>query len=307
MKVFVSGATGFVGSGVCSALLKDGHDVTGLTSNPEKTGLLKERGIQPVVGDMRDAELMSTQAENADVSILCAQLSFGSRFTKARLKESAEAELAHVKAIVEGSAKTNRKVIYTIGYLCFGNGPDGWADESCGFDPPGFSEGGVRSAEFLLDAVAQGNITGGVIASGFVYGPMGFFAEIVKQIRSGKFGLPGGGHFYWSPVFIDDLAQAYMSMLEGKGNGKAIIVVDDEPMKMRDIMFTIADTLQVKRPATFPKFMAKLFMGGPMVEGITTSRKCRNTLAKSELGWKPGFSNFKEGIPSVLEQLNRSS
>ena len=303
MKVFVTGATGYVGSAVCRALKNQGHEVNGLTSKPEKADLLRSLDITPVVGDMRDGQVLIPQAEQADVTIMCAQLSFGTKFTKKNLKEFADAEITSVKVICEGAKRFKRRVIYTAGYLIFGVGSDGWCEESVGFDPPLFSEGGAEASKYLLQQVEQGAITGCVFAPGFAYGPGGMFAEMASQIKKGKFKLPGGGKFYWSPVFLDDLANAYIMALNGKSDGKALLVVDDEPMLMRDIMFAIADQEKVKRPGAAPKFMAKLFMGSAMIDGITSSRRCQNRLIKETLGWRPTFNTFREGLPSVLEQL----
>lgn len=303
MNVFVTGATGYVGSAVCRALKKHGHKVTGLTSKPEKAELLRSQDILPVVGDMRDGAILIPQAEQADITIMCAQLSFGTKYTKKNLNEFTNAEITSVKVICEGASTYKRRVIYTAGYLIFGVGSDGWCEESIGFDPPLFSEGGAEASKYLLGQVSQGNITGCVFAPGFAYGPGGMFADMTSEIKKGKMKLPGGGKFYWSPVFLDDLANAYILALQGKADGKALLVVDDEPMQMRDIMFAIADQEKVKRPGAVPKFMAKLFMGAAMIDGITSSRRCRNKLIKETLGWTPTFNTFREGLPGVLEQL----
>ena len=77
MKVFVTGATGFVGSAVCRALQNAGHEVVGLTSQQQKAKLLEDRKITPVVGDMRDPSVVGPPAEEADATIMCAQISFG--------------------------------------------------------------------------------------------------------------------------------------------------------------------------------------------------------------------------------------
>lgn len=306
MHIFVTGATGFVGTGVCQALTDQDHEVVGLTSQKDKARLLEQRGIRPVVGDMRDADVLAPQAEQADVTIMCAQLSLEGRFNKKRMLQFADAELRSVKAVVQGASKNKRRVIYTAGYLIFGVNRDGWSEEACGFDPPEFSRGGVVASEYLLKHVADGAVTGCVFAPGFVYGPAGFFANVTRLIKAGKFPLPGGGKYYWSPVYIEDLAAAYVAALDGKADGKALLVVDDEPMLMRDIMFAIADGLGAKHPGAVPTFMAKLFMGGAMIDGVTTSRRCRNDLAKQVLGWEPRFSTFRQGLPTVLEQLRAS-
>lgn len=304
MHVFVTGATGFVGSGICQALLNAGHDVIGLTSKPEKAQKLRDLGIKPLIADMRDQEKIAPIAERADATIICAQLNFNSRFTKSKLKEFTEADIAHVKAVIAGASQKHRRVIYTAGYLMFGVSPDGWSEEACGFDPPEFAKGGVEASKILLENVAQQNITGCVIAPGFVYGTKGFFTDVVKLIKSGKFGLPGGGNYYWSPVYIEDLVAAYMSALEGKADGKAVLVVDDEPMLMREIMFEIADWINAKRPKNVSKFVAGVFMGDSMVDGMMNSRRCRNNLAKELLDWKPKYPTFKIGLPNIIEELH---
>ncbi len=304
MKIFVTGSTGSVGSSISRALVEAGHEVLGLTSNQGNVKKLKEMGITPVVGDMRDCSVVGPPAEESDVTILCVMLRTKGRLTRKKMKGVDEAEATHLKCIVDAAGKKKRRVIHTTGFLVFGVGDDGWTDESCGFDPPGFSKGGAETSEYLLNEVETGKINGCVIAPGFVYGPSGFFVEIVEQIKAGKFGLPGGGHYYWSPINSTDLANAYLAALDGRSDGKVLLLVDDQPMLMRDIMFGIADQLKVKRPGNFPKLMAKIFLGGAMVEGITTSRRCRNDLAKKILGWSPKYTKFEDGLPDVLEALH---
>jgi nucleoside-diphosphate-sugar epimerase len=194
-------------------------------------------------------------------------------------------------------------VIYTAGYLMFGVGEDGWSDESHGFDPPEFSRGGVAASKYVLQKVEAKKIKGCVIAPGFVYGPAGFFAELAGMIEAGKFRMPGGGRYYWSPIHIDDLAAAYVRALDGDAYGRAILVVDDQPMLMRDIAAAVAAALGVKPPGSAPKLLARLFIGGAMVDGITTSRRCRNGLARSLLGWSPRWPTLADGLPSVIGQL----
>jgi nucleoside-diphosphate-sugar epimerase len=305
MKVFVTGATGFVGTNVCSALQKENHEVIGLTSKAEKAPQLSELGITPVVGDMADESVVAPVAEKADATIMCAGVSGEGRLTRAKMREYGEAEVQSIQAVVKGAARHKRRVIYTSGYLVYGVSEDGWSRESEGFDPPEFSEGGTEASKYLLDQVARGNVNGCMIACGFVYGPAGFFATLVSQIREGKFRMPKGGDYYWSPVYEEDLARAYMLTLDGRADGKGLIVVDDEPMLMRDIMYTIAEAVGAKRPGSVPGFIASLFIGSAMVDGVTTSRRSSNELAKRVLDWKPRFPSFKEGLPKVLEQLEQ--
>ena len=101
--------------------------------------------------------------------------------------------------------------------------------------------------------------------------------------------VPGGGNYFWSPVYLDDLAQVYIQALSGKGDGKAFIITDE---------------MKAKSPKAVPKFIASLFMGSAMIEGMTTSRQSKNTLVKEVLGWKPSYNSFRQGFPSVLKELS---
>jgi len=303
MKVFVTGATGFVGSSVCRALIESGHEVTGLARSEEKKNRLIGAGITPIVGDMRDLAIISPAVSDADVTVNCARLRTEGRFTRKNMFIVDEAARIHLEHIVHAAEKSGGSVIHSSGYLVYGVNQDGWSDENCGCDPPAFSKGFVDTTQYVLEAVNKGRITGCTIAPGFVYGPAGFFLEIVNQIKKGKFGLAGGGNFYWSPVHNEDLGRAYVAALDGRANGKSLLVVDDTPMLMKDIMFEIADRLGVKRPGHFPKPLARLFLGKMMVDGITTSRRCRNDLAKATLIWKPQYPSFSDGFPSILAKI----
>lgn len=303
MHVFVTGATGFVGSGVCRTLLKAGHQVSGLTSKPEKAEILRKNGIEPIVGDMRDAEVVGPTAKEADVTITCTYLTTKGRFTKTKLSMVDSAMRKHAEIVVEAASANKRRVIHSAGFLIFGEGPDGWADETCPLAPPRFSQGFVNVGRWLLEQHEKEKVNGAVIAPGFVYGPSGSFAEMAQMIRKGSMRLAGGGRFYWSPIHIDDLAAAYLAAAEGKADGKTVLVVDDKPMLIRDMMYELADALKAKRPRSVPKFLAKLFMGGVMVEGFTSSRRCRNTLAKTTLGWQPKYPTYRDGLPAVVQQL----
>jgi len=303
MRIFLSGATGSVGSAVARGLVQAGHEVTGLTSSEGKTSLLKAAGIAPIVGDMRDEAVITGAAEKAEVIINCAMLKIKGRLTPKKMRLVEQAEMDHLRYIVNGASKNHARVIHTTGYLIYGAGADGWVDESFEFDAPKFSNVSILSTRFILEANEQGRIDGCLLAPGFVYGPDGFFLDMVNRIKSGKFGLPGGGNFYWSPVNSEDLARAYIAALDGKGDGKSLLIVDDEPMLMKDIMFEVADRLKVKRPGNVPTFMAKLFMGSAMVEVIMCSKRCRNNLAKKTLDWRLKYPTFRDGIQHVLDLI----
>ncbi len=62
MKIFVTGATGYIGGSVAERLVALGHRVTGLVRSEEKSSAIKERGIEPVLGNLDDSELLARAA-----------------------------------------------------------------------------------------------------------------------------------------------------------------------------------------------------------------------------------------------------
>ena len=69
MKVFLTGATGYVGSAVLDALLRGGHQVTALVRDPDKAEQVSRRGVCPVLGDLRSPATYTSQAETCDGAI----------------------------------------------------------------------------------------------------------------------------------------------------------------------------------------------------------------------------------------------
>ena len=69
MKVFVTGATGYIGGSVAERLVGSGHEVLGLVRSEEKARLLKERGIHPILGTFDDAEILTNAAHAAEAVI----------------------------------------------------------------------------------------------------------------------------------------------------------------------------------------------------------------------------------------------
>ena len=69
MKVFVTGASGYIGGSIAARLVAAGHRVTGLTRSPERAEALRVRGIEPVAGSLDEADLLAQAARRADAVI----------------------------------------------------------------------------------------------------------------------------------------------------------------------------------------------------------------------------------------------
>lgn len=91
MKLFVTGATGYIGGSIAQRLVADGHHVLGLTRSADKVPLLKERGIEAVVGALDDGHVLTQAALAADATIHAANADHcASLFTLVGALERAE-------------------------------------------------------------------------------------------------------------------------------------------------------------------------------------------------------------------------
>src|SRR3954466_2656216 len=69
MRIFLTGATGYIGSSVLEAFLRAGHDVTALVRDPQKAELIARRGVHPIIGDLGKPASYAVAAEASDVIV----------------------------------------------------------------------------------------------------------------------------------------------------------------------------------------------------------------------------------------------
>src|SRR5579863_2081183 len=106
MEVFLTGATGYIGSAIAEALQTSGHKVTGLARTPEKAKQLEARGVRACLGDLLKPETVAASARAAEGVIHTANTNDAN---------SAQADAAVVRAILKALEGTKKPFIYTSG------------------------------------------------------------------------------------------------------------------------------------------------------------------------------------------------
>src|SRR5258706_11194252 len=125
MRIFLSGATGHIGSAVLDALVRAGHDVTALVRDNEKARRVAKRGAHPVIGNLADPESYRSSAEAQDGYVLTAYdrtPGRGPEIDKAVLETIVTAAKRPRTAAAATTAK--RFIIYTSGIWVLGQSPD---------------------------------------------------------------------------------------------------------------------------------------------------------------------------------------
>jgi len=155
MKVFITGATGFIGQGVIPELLKNGHSVAGLARDSTKASLLESQGVEAHIGDLSDISVLKDAARNSD-----AILHLGYVHDFANMANSTSIDRAAIEAFAEGFAGENKILVIAGGVLYLPRGVVG-TEETL---PMTDVLHGRAKSEYLLAELAKEKGFRGVVA-----------------------------------------------------------------------------------------------------------------------------------------------
>ena len=217
MRVFLTGAAGFIGSSIAAGLVRAGHQVTGLVRKPEQVAELAELakvGVLGVLGDLNDRELIIEQARAADAVINAASSD----------------HRAAVEAIIEALAGSNKPFLHTSGSSIVGDASGGEGTEQIYHEdklPAPTADKAARVAiDDLVLASANKGVRASVLCNTLIYGHGALprdsvqLPRLLKQARkSGIVRHVGPGRNIWSNVHIDDVVSLYLLALLGSKSG----------------------------------------------------------------------------------------
>lgn len=304
MKVFVTGATGFVGTAVVKALRQRNHAVVGLVRDASKGKALEHVGVRLAIGDMLEPASYEGVVPTVDAVIHTAQYGIQGRFTRKKFTQIERADVLMSRTLSKACLAHDKTFLYTSGVFNYGDQEDAWITEETALHPSPLGQAHTRVVEELLPLYREQHLRVIILSPGFVYGPGGLFKQsFYDTFQKGQLRIFGKGQNYWSVIHVDDLAAAYALAVESEAYGETYNIVDDQPLRLRDLVNTFTDAMGKKRVGSMAPWLLKLIIGGPLVESLITSFRISNEKAKRELGWQPRYSTFKEGLPGVLKAL----
>ena len=213
MRIFLTGATGYIGSAVARELVDRDHRVIGLTRLAEKASYLRDLGVEPVVGDVRDVDSYRDALMTADVIVHLA-----AEHSEARVAADRAAVDAMLEAAGDGPART---IVYTSGCFVLGETGDGPAHEDASTEgAPELVAWRPAHEDRVLESGGE-HLATSVIRPGMVYGGKdGLFARFFATAeRDGAAEFIGDGANRWSPVYRGDVARLYRMVIEDGGRG----------------------------------------------------------------------------------------
>jgi nucleoside-diphosphate-sugar epimerase len=129
MKIFVTGATGFVGKAVIRALRQRDHEVVGLVRHASRGQGLEQLGVTPVVGDMLQPASYEGVVATVDAVIHTAQYGIKGRFTAKKLQQIEQADALMTRTLSRVCLTHDKKMLYTSGAFNYGDHGDEWITE----------------------------------------------------------------------------------------------------------------------------------------------------------------------------------
>jgi nucleoside-diphosphate-sugar epimerase len=293
MRVFVTGATGFIGSAVVRELLDAGHEVVGLARSDQGAVAVAAAGAAVHRGDLEDLDSLRRGAAGADGVIHTA---FNHDFTVSR-SDAARTDGRAVEAMAEALAGSDRPLVITSG--TGGLAPGRLATEDTPIDVGRDMMGRYGVEEMAVTFVRRGVRPSVVRFPPTVHGrgDHGFIAILIDLARRrGVSAYPGDGANRWPAVHRLDAAHLFRLALESAPAGARLHGVGDEGIAVRDIAEVIGRTLELPvRP--IPLEQANDHFG---FLGAFFSLDCPASSAQTRklLGWRP----VQPGLIADLEQ-----
>ena len=292
MKIFVTGAGGFIGGSIAARLVRDGHTVTGLIRRPEQADELKQLGINPVIGSLDDRDLLIAQARAADGVINAANSD----------------HRGAVEALIEGLAGSNKPLLHTSGSSIVGDASGGEATQTIYYEdslPEPTADKAARVAidNLVLDAATRG-VRSSVLCNTLIYGhgavPSAKSVQLPRLLaqarKSGVVRHVGPGRNIWSNVYIDDVADVYARALEKSPAGTFYFIESGEASFL-DMTTAMAKALGLGAPQDWPLEEARKEWGYEMASyGLGSNSRVRGKHARELLGWEPKRTSVTDWI-----------
>lgn len=293
MKLFITGAAGYIGGSVAAALLAHGHQLRGLTRSESGAAQLSALGIEPVLGTLDDAQLLSREAGMSDGVI-----------------NTASADHAGaVQALVTGLEGSGKPLLHTSGSSVVGDDARGMYRSTTVFDE--FTPLVVnpmkqarRDIDLKVMAAASSGVRSAVICPSLIYGvgkglktesvQIPFLATNAKAL--GRVQIVGPGSNVWSNVHLDDVVALYLLALTAAPAG-AFYFAENGEASFADVAAAIAKRLGIVDIESVPAELAANRWGEAKAYfSLGSNSRVRAMRARKELGWTPVRTSLLDWI-----------
>jgi nucleoside-diphosphate-sugar epimerase len=286
MRIFVTGASGWIGSAVVPELISSGHQVLGLARSDAAAQTVADLGAEVLRGDLNDTDVLRAGALDSDGVIHLA-------FVVPSVTEAATQTDARAIETLAGSlAGSGQPLVVSGATLVTPGRPATERDELIAAGPIAAR---ITNMQAALAATEQGVRSCLVMLPRSVHGQgerHGFIPQLIATARAkGVSGYIGDGASRWPAVHVRDAASLYRLAVEQAPAGTVLNAVGDEGVPVREIAEAIGRHLNLSARS----LPAEEF-GGMLVPLLSTDMPASSTITQELLGWKPIHPGLIEDI-----------
>jgi nucleoside-diphosphate-sugar epimerase len=296
MRIFLTGANGYIGGAVACALIAAGHKVRGLVRNQAKAKTIAAYGIEAVIGSLDDADVLQAQARSADAVINAASSD----------------HRGAVEALIAALSGSGKPFIHSSGSsivadLALGESSDRIFDEATPLEPLPERAGRVAIDRLVLAAPGIRSV---VLCNAMIYGealgPPAQSVQIPALVRqakaSGIVRYIGRGLNRWSNVHIADVAALYLLAL-AKAPAGTFMYVESGEAALGEVAGAIAARLGLGAAQSWSAEEAIAVWGRNLaVLSLGSNSRVRGKTG-FELGWSPTRRSITQWITDEMSQL----
>jgi len=264
MRVFITGATGFIGGHVARKLRERGDEVVALVRSPEKAGALHELGVELVAGDLSDDRAIRTGLEGADACIHAGAI-YKVGIPKKEHEQLWEANVRGTERVFDAAVEAQTpRIVYVSTVNVFGNTGGRVVDESYRRDEAAGFLSCYDETKYRAHLVAEDRIAQGapivMVQPGGVYGPHDHseIGNMIDQVRKGRLPLKMFPDTGFMLVHVEDVADGVLLALD-KGEVGQSYVLAGEQARMGELVDKVAELAGKRKPfGTMPTALIKV-------------------------------------------------
>ena len=298
MRIFLTGATGYIGSAALDALLRANHHVTALVRTPQAADALAARGVAPILGDLKTVKSYRAAAEGFDAYIHTAADS------TAKKEEIDRRAIDTLLSAASARARTSQTVVvYTSGTWVLGSDAQPLTEEA---QPNPVPLLGWRPAhEQLVLQAAGANLRTAVIRPGVVCGgSRGIVSDLLKNAVNGLIRVIGNGENHWPLVYDRDLADLYVRVATLPEATGIFHANDEADETVNTIVEGIVRHFSVPPEVRHVPLDEARKKFGAYADALALDQRVRSARARA-LGWAPALHSVSANIPRLLEEFRR--
>ncbi|MFP3963001.1 NAD(P)-dependent oxidoreductase [Actinomadura fulvescens] len=314
MRVLVAGASGVLGRHMVKALKAAGHDVVGLGRTPGGGRHVRELGAGWLAADLLDERALLAAVDGTGLdAVIHAATALRKAPVRYRDMDATNALRTQGTANLLKAARAAGATRFVVETMVPGYGFGDWGDhviteDDTPYGPTGRNRAleaiiaGMRSKE--EQAFAADGIEGVALRYGFLYGEgfgVGGTDAFVTMLNKRRLPVANGGVVPWTD--LADAASAAVAALERAPAGAAYNIVDNEAAGVSEYTRYLVKAFGTPRPPKVPLWALRPI---PYLHAmLKTTMRVSNAKAARELGWKPAYPTYRDGVTALADHRRR--